>query len=158
MPGSPGGSDVTEPEPEYGEAIEENLRSIYTAEVVDHALHPRNLGEIAGAGAFGQITGPCGDTMAIWLSIEGGVVSGAGFETDGCAATIAAGSMATQLVTGKTVAEAMKIGQECIESALGGLPEPNRHCALLAAETVKKAVRQYLVFRKEPWKALYSKN
>lgn len=149
---------MTEMEPEYGELIEENLRAIYAAEVVENALHPRNLGEIADADAFGKITGPCGDTMAIWLRIEDGVVSRAGFETDGCAATIAAGSMATQLVTGKTVAEAMKIGQERIESALGGLPEPNRHCALLAAETVKKAVRQHLVFRKEPWKALYTRN
>ena len=72
---------------EYEALIEAKMRQGYSGEVIDHALHPRNLGDMKDADAFGRITGPCGDTMEIWLKVSGGVVVAASFATDGCAAT-----------------------------------------------------------------------
>ena len=143
---------------EYEDLIEAKMRQVYSGEVVDHALHPRNLGDMKGADAFGRITGTCGDTMEIWLKVNGGVVIAASFVTDGCAATISTGSMVTELVKGKTVSEVLRVSQQDILDALGGLPEGNRHCALLAADTLKKAAKDYLAFQKEPWKRAYRKH
>ncbi len=143
---------------EYEALIEAKMRQVYSGEVIDHALHPRNLGDMKSADAFGRITGPCGDTMEIWLKVNGGVVIAASFATDGCAATISTGSMVTELVKGKTVSEVLRVSQQDILDALGGLPEGNRHCALLAADTMKKAAKDYLAFQKEPWKRAYRKH
>ena len=143
---------------EYEALIEAKMRQVYSGEVIDHALHPRNLGDMKGADAFGRITGPCGDTMEIWLKVNGGVVIAASFATDGCAATISTGSMVTELVKGKTIGEVLRVSQQDILDALGGLPEGNQHCALLAADTLKKAAKDYLAFQKEPWKRAYRKH
>ena len=143
---------------EYEDLIEAKMRQVYSGEVIDHALHPRNLGDMKGADAFGRITGPCGDTMEIWLKVNGGVVIAASFATDGCAATISTGSMVTELVKGKTIGEVLRVSQQDILDALGGLPEGNQHCALLAADTLKKAAKDYLAFQKEPWKRAYRKH
>jgi len=143
---------------EYEALIEAKMRQVYSGEVIDHALHPRNLGDMKDADAFGRITGPCGDTMEIWLKVSGGVVIAASFATDGCAATISTGSMVTELVKGKTVGEVLSVSQQDILSALGGLPEGNQHCALLAADTLKKAAKDYLAFQREPWKRAYRKH
>ena len=143
---------------EYEALIEAKMRELYSREVTDHALHPRNLGDMKDADAFGRITGPCGDTMEIWLKVRGGVVIAASFATDGCAATISTGSMVTELVKGKTMSEVLRISQQDILSALGGLPEENQHCALLAADTLKKAAKDYLAFLREPWKRAYRKH
>lgn len=143
---------------EYEALIEAKMRQVYSGEVIDHALHPRNLGDMKDADAFGRITGPCGDTMEIWLKVNGSVVIAASFATDGCAATISTGSMVTELVKGKTVSEVLRVSQQDILDALGGLPEGNQHCALLAADTLKKAAKDYLAFQKEPWKRAYRKH
>jgi nitrogen fixation NifU-like protein len=143
---------------EYEALIEAKMRQVYSGEVIDHALHPRNLGNMKGADAFGRITGSCGDTMEIWLKVNGGVVIAASFATDGCAATISTGSMVTELVRGKTIGEVLRVSQQDILDALGGLPEGNRHCALLTADTLKKAAKDYLAFQKEPWKRAYRKH
>ena len=143
---------------EYEALIEAKMKQVYSGEVIDHALHPRNLGDMKDADAFGRITGPCGDTMEIWLKVNGGVVIAASFATDGCAATISTGSMVTELVKGKTVSEVLRVSQQDILDALGGLPEGNQHCALLAADTLKKAAKDYLAFQKEPWKRAYRKH
>lgn len=143
---------------EYEDLIEAKMRQAYSGEVVDHALHPRNLGDMKDADAFGRITGPCGDTMEIWLKVSGGVVIAASFATDGCAATISTGSMVTELVKGKTIGEVLSVSQQDILGALGGLPEGNQHCALLAADTLKKAAKDYLAFQREPWKRAYRKH
>ena len=143
---------------EYEDLIEAKMRQVYSGEVIDHALHPRNLGDMKSADAFGRITGPCGDTMEIWLKVNGGVVIAASFATDGCAATISTGSMVTELVKGKTIGEVLRISQQDILDALGGLPEGNQHCALLAADTLKKAAKDYLAFQREPWKRAYRKH
>jgi nitrogen fixation NifU-like protein len=132
-------------------------RKIYTETVVDHTMNPRNVGSIAHADGFGRITGPCGDTMEICLKINNGTIIGATFSTDGCGATIACGSMATEMIKGQYIAEALAISQSAILEALGGLPEENHHCALLAANAVKAAIQDYIAIRKEPWKKAYRK-
>ena len=133
------------------------MREIYTETVIDHAMNPKNAGKIAHADGFGRITGPCGDTMEIWLKVNNGTIAGATFSTDGCSATVACGSIATEMIKGEDVAQALAIGQDDILKALGGLPEDSRHCALLAANTIKAAVKDYIAIRKEPWKKAYRK-
>ena len=133
------------------------MKKVYTETVIDHAMNPRNAGGIAHADGFGRTTGPCGDTMEIWLRINSGSIVDAAFSTDGCSTTVACGSMATETIKGKDIAQALAINQNDILKALGGLPEDNRHCALLAANTVKAAVQDYIAIRKEPWKKAYRK-
>lgn len=134
------------------------MRRIYSEMVIDHFLNPRNLGRIPGADGFGAVTGPCGDTMEIWLKVNNGRISNAAFWTDGCGTTIASGSMATELVKEKSIAEAQKITQDYILNALGGLPEESLHCALLAADTLREAIKDYLAFKDEPWKRAYQRH
>jgi nitrogen fixation NifU-like protein len=133
------------------------MKEVYTETVIDHAMNPRNAGGIAHADGFGRITGPCGDTMEIWLKVNGSTIVNSTFSTDGCSSTVACGSIATEIIKGKDVAQALAVSQDDILKALGGLPEDNRHCALLAANTVKAAIRDYLAIIKEPWKKAYRK-
>ena len=132
-----------------------NIQKIYSEIVIDHAVNPRNAGSIPDADGFGHITGPCGDTMEIWLKVRDARITSASFWTDGCAPTIACGSMATQMLNGKNIPEAQRINQQDILQALGGLPEENEHCALLAVNTIKEAVKDYLHINREPWKKVY---
>ena len=134
-----------------------DIRSIYTETVVDHVLNPRNAGSTPDSDGFARVTGSCGDTVHIWLMVKDDRVAQATFWTDGCAATIASASMATELARGKTIHEVLKTSQQDVLDALGGLPEGNVHCALLAANTLKEATRDYLVVKKEPWKKAYRK-
>jgi len=140
---------------ELQEYIMADMWSIYTETVIDHAMNPRNVGSIKDADGFASITGPCGDTMEIWLMVRDGAFKDATFWTDGCGTTIAAGSMVTELAKGKTIAHALRIGQQDVLDALGGFPEESVHCALLAANTLREAVRDYLACLKEPWKRAY---
>jgi len=134
-----------------------DAKKIYSEEVIARWLSPRNLGKIENPQGFGRTTGPCGDTMEISLKIRNDKIIEAKFLTEGCGSTLAAGSMATELVTGKTVPEAFKVSQQTILDNLGGLPEESQHCALLASDTLKEALRNYLAFKKEPWKRAYNK-
>jgi len=118
----------------FGEIFQESNET-----VKDHCLNPRNLGVIVDADAQARITGPCGDTMEIYLKISDNVIRNAAFMTDGCGYTIACGSVATELLIGSKVDDALKIDQKKIEEYLGGLPEDYRHCALLTANTIQKA-------------------
>ena len=142
----------------FQELIRAEMRKVYSEAVVDHAMNPRNLGNMEDADGFARVTGPCGDTMEIWLRVENGTIADASFLTDGCGTTIASGSMITEVVKGKAVPQARKISQNDVLSALGGLPEESEHCALLAANTLKGAVRDYLAMKKEPWKRAYRKH
>lgn len=137
------------------EYIMADMRRTYTETVIDHAMNPRNVGSMPDADGFGSVTGPCGDTMEIWLRVRDGTVVNATFWTDGCGATIAAGSMITALAKGKDITDAMKITQQNVLDALGGLPEESMHCALLAANTLREAVRDYQACKREPWKKTY---
>lgn len=129
----------------------------YKETAIDHAQNPRNVGSIQNADGFGMVMGPCGDTMEIWLRVRENVIKEATFWTDGCGSTIAAGSMIAEQAKGKTIQEAMKISQKNVLDALGGLPEESWHCALLAASTLKEAVKDYLLYRNEPWKRVYQR-
>jgi len=146
---------------EFDELEEElmgEMRQVYTETVIDHAMNPRNVGNIDDADGFAQITGPCGDTMEIWLKVRNNVITQATFLTDGCGTTIAAGSMVTELAKGKSISQALKVSQQDVLNALGGLPQESQHCALLVVNTLKGAVKDYLAFKNEPWKRAYKRH
>jgi nitrogen fixation protein NifU and related proteins len=134
-----------------------DARNIYSETVVDHAMTPRNLGVIQDSDGFASVTGPCGDTMEIWLKVNNNAIAGAAFMTDGCGPSIASGSMVTEIAKGRSISEAQRITQRDVLDALGGLPDESEHCALLAADTLKAAIRDYIATKREPWKRVYRK-
>ncbi|MDD3718975.1 MAG: iron-sulfur cluster assembly scaffold protein [Actinomycetota bacterium] len=137
--------------------IEEDMRSIYSKTVIDHAMNPRNMGRLKDADGWARYTGPCGDTMEIWIKLSGDKIEQAGFFTDGCGTSIASGSMVTELATDKELDKALEISQNDVLAALDGLPEESEHCALLAATTLKLAISDYLSRLKEPWRKHYDR-
>lgn len=145
---------------EHGEIPEmdfADIRKIYSETAIDHFMQPRNMGEMQDADGAARITGPCGDTMEIWIKVDGEIITVASFMTDGCKNSIASGSMATTLARGKSLSEAQQISQQDILQALDGLPEEGQHCALLASNTLKAAVQDGLAMLREPWKKNYRK-
>jgi nitrogen fixation NifU-like protein len=142
---------------ELQELVLADARNVYSDTVLDHAMNPRNLGEIQDADGFARVTGPCGDTMEIWLKVKNDRIDRASFFTDGCGTSIASGSMVTEMVKGKSITEARKITRCDVLDALGGLPEESEHCALLAANTLKAAVRDCMAMKREPWRKAYRK-
>ncbi len=143
---------------QFEELVKAEMRKVYSETAIEHAMNPRNVGDMEDADGFGKVTGPCGDTMEIWLKVRNDTITGATFMTDGCGTSIASGSMVTELVRGKSVSQALRIGQEGVLNALSGLPEESEHCALLAADTLKEAVKDYFALKKEPWKKAYHKH
>ena len=143
---------------ELQELVMADMRKTYTETTIDHAMNPRNLGDMENADGFGKVTSPCGDTMEIWLKIKNDVVDEATFLADGCGTSLASGSMVTELAKGKTIPKVWKISQQDVLDALGGLPEDSVHCALLAADTLKEAIKNYFTFKNEPWKRNYYKH
>ena len=142
---------------QFEELIREEMRKVYSETAIDHAMNPRNVGDMADADGFAKVTGPCGDTMEIRLKVDNDTIVGATFMTDGCGTTIASGSIVTEMAKAKNVIEGRKISQQDILGALGGLPEESQHCALLAANTLKAAIGDYLAMKKEQWKRAYRK-
>jgi len=134
-----------------------NGQAGYSDIFLEHALRPKNAGSLENASAVGAEHSPDGSGMEIWLLIEGEAISRASFWTDGCATTIACGSMAAELAAGKTIRQALGITPEDIDEALGGVPGQGCTCARLAADTLKAAIRDYLAFQREPWKRKYNK-
>ena len=118
---------------------------MYTAKVMDHFEHPRNVGEIEDASGVGTVGNPkCGDIMKIFLKIsDDGVIEDVKFKTFGCGAAVATSSMATELIKGKTVEEALKLTNSAVVEALEGLPPQKIHCSVLAEEAVKAAIEDY---------------
>lgn len=137
--------------------IPNGLWSGCTPAFIDHARNPRNVGSIPNSDGFGSVASDCGDTMGIWLKVDDGVIKSITFWTDGCFSTIAAGSMVTELAKQKSGIEALGIRRQTVIDALGGMPEDNAHCALLAAKTLHAAVRNYFALQNEPWKRAYRK-
>ena len=118
--------------------------TLYSEKVMDHFLNPRNMGEMTDANGVGTVGNPiCGDVMKIYLKIENDTIKDAKFQTLGCGAAISTSSMATEMIIGKTVSEALNLTNQAIIQALDGLPKPKRHCSVLAAEAVKKAIEDY---------------
>ena len=141
----------------FQELVRAEMRKVYSETVIDHSMNPKNLGDMENADGFASVTGPCGDTMKMWLRVKNGTINDASFMTNGCGTTIAAGSMVTEMAKGKSVSQARKISQQDVLSALGGLPEESEHCALLAANTLREAVKDYLASKAEPWKRAYKR-
>ena len=118
---------------------------MYTEKVMDHFMHPRNVGEIENASGVGTVgNAKCGDIMRIYLDIdENQVVRDAKFKTFGCGAAIATSSMATEMIIGKTIQEALEVTNKAVMEALGGLPPVKVHCSLLAEQAVHAALWDY---------------
>lgn len=117
---------------------------MYSEKVMDHFSNPRNVGEINDADGVGQVGNPkCGDIMKMYLKIEDNVIVDAKFKTFGCGAAVATSSMATELVKGKTVDEALKITNKAVAEALDGLPPVKMHCSNLAEEAIRAAIDDY---------------
>lgn len=148
---------MTDKSIELNRQLIESMKQIYTEIVADHAINPRNAGRIQNPDGFGSRTSSCGETMEIRIEVKRDNIADVTFWTDGCSATVACGSMATELIKGKDVTRALAIDQDDILTALGGLPEGNHHCALLTSNAVKAAVLDYLAIKKEPWKKAYRK-
>ena len=116
----------------------------YTDQVKDHFVNPRNAGEMENASGVGTVgNARCGDIMRVYLKIEDGVIVDASFKTFGCAAAVATSSVATEMVKGKTVEEALTITNKTVVEALGGLPNEKRHCSVLAEEALHSALWDY---------------
>ena len=135
----------------------DNLRKVYGEKVIENYLQAENFGRIDAPDGYAKVTGPCGDTMEIFLVVRNGMVVDGGFLTDGCITTIASGNVAINLIKGKPVLKAQRITRKEILDALGGLPPEDEHCALLAADTVRMAVRDYMLNASQPWRKLYRK-
>ncbi|MCL1987398.1 MAG: Fe-S cluster assembly scaffold protein NifU [Firmicutes bacterium] len=116
----------------------------YTEQVMDHFANPRNVGTIEDASGVGTVgNAQCGDIMKVYLKIEGDIVEDAKFKTFGCGAAVATSSMATELIIGKTIDEALKITNKTVMDALGGLPPVKVHCSCLAEEALHAALWDY---------------
>jgi nitrogen fixation NifU-like protein len=123
----------------------------YSEQVMDHFMNPRNVGEIPEASGIGEVGNPqCGDVMRFYLQIRDGVIEDAKFKTFGCGAAIATSSMATEIVKGKTVEEAVKVTKKAVADALGGLPAVKMHCSVLAEEALEAALTDYFKKQGEP--------
>lgn len=117
---------------------------MYTEKVMDHFSNPRNMGELDNADGIGTVgNAKCGDIMRIYLKIENNIVEEVKFKTFGCGAAIATSSMATELVKGKSIQEAMKITNKAVMEALDGLPKAKVHCSLLAEQALQAALWDY---------------
>jgi nitrogen fixation NifU-like protein len=117
---------------------------MYSEKVMDHFSNPRNVGEIENADGVGTVgNAKCGDIMRIFLKVEDGVIVDVKFKTFGCGAAIATSSMATEMVKGKTLDEALKVTNKAVAEALDGLPPVKMHCSLLAEEALHAAIEDY---------------
>jgi len=135
------------------EEMERQVLQIYGPTVLDHWKNPRNLGLLEDPDGYARVTGTCGDTMEMSVRMDGDVVTACGFQTDGCGTTMVCGSAATWLATNRTFVEALgAVNTRGILELLGGLPEADVHCAELAAETLRRALAEYLYRKNEPWK------
>jgi nitrogen fixation NifU-like protein len=117
---------------------------MYSKEVMDHFMNPRNVGEMPDADGVGVEGNPvCGDVMKLYIKVKDNKIVDAKFQTFGCGAAIAVSSMITEMVKGKTLDEAMQISKEKVAEALGGLPPQKMHCSNLGADALRKAIEDY---------------
>lgn len=118
--------------------------ALYSEKVFDHFQNPRNVGEIENADGIGEVgNAVCGDIMKIYLKIENDIIEDVKFETFGCGSAIASSSMATELIKGKPVSDALKLTNKAVTEALDGLPPHKIHCSVLAEEAIQSAVKDY---------------
>ncbi len=118
--------------------------ALYSDKVMDHFKNPRNVGVIENADGVGEVgNAKCGDIMKIYLDIKDDIINDVKFETFGCGSAIASSSMATEMIRGKPVSEALKLSNKAVAEALDGLPAYKMHCSVLAEEAIKAAVKDY---------------
>ncbi|MBQ6967984.1 MAG: Fe-S cluster assembly scaffold protein NifU [Lachnospiraceae bacterium] len=118
--------------------------ALYSEKVMDHFRNPRNVGVIEDANAIGEVgNAKCGDIMKMYMKIEDEIIKDVKFETFGCGSAIASSSMATELIKGKPVSEAMELTNKAVAEALDGLPDYKMHCSVLAEEAIKSALDDY---------------
>ena len=116
----------------------------YSEKVIDHFMNPRNVGEMDDASGVGTVgNAQCGDIMRVFLKIENDIITDATFKTFGCGAAVATSSIATEMVKGKTIQEALSITNQAVMDALDGLPAPKKHCSILAEEALQSALWDY---------------
>ena len=117
---------------------------MYTKEVMDHFTNPRNMGEIENADGVGEVgNAKCGDIMKMFLKIENGIIVDCKFKTYGCASAIATSSIATEMIKGKSINDAIALSNQAVVTALGGLPAHKIHCSVLAEQAIKAALSDY---------------
>jgi len=118
--------------------------ALYSEKVMDHFLHPRNVGVIEDADGVGEVgNAKCGDIMKMYLKIDNDTITDVKFETFGCGSAIASSSMATEMIKGKPVSEARELTNKAVAEALDGLPDYKMHCSVLAEEAIKSALEDY---------------
>lgn len=118
--------------------------ALYSDKVMDHFRNPRNVGVIEDADGIGEVgNAKCGDIMKIYLQIDNEIITDVKFETFGCGSAIASSSMATELIKGKPVSEALQLSNKAVAEALDGLPAHKMHCSVLAEEAIKAAIEDY---------------
>jgi nitrogen fixation protein NifU and related proteins len=118
---------------------------MYSEKVMEHFTNPRNVGELAGADGVGTVgNAKCGDIMRMYIQVDNGIITDVRFKTFGCGAAIATSSMATEMVKGKTIKEALTLTNKAVAEALDGLPPVKMHCSLLAEEAIHAAIEDYL--------------
>ena len=118
--------------------------ALYSEKVMDHFTNPRNVGVIENADGVGEVgNAKCGDIMKIYLKIENDIIVDVKFETFGCGSAIASSSMATEMIKGKSIHEAMQLTNKAVAEALDGLPLHKMHCSVLAEEAIKGALKNY---------------
>ena len=117
---------------------------VYSEKVMDHFMNPRNVGELQDANGVGEVgNAQCGDIMKMYLKINGNTIEDVKFKTFGCGAAIATSSMATELIKGKTIDDALKLTNKAVMEALDGLPPVKVHCSVLAEQAIKSALSDY---------------
>lgn len=117
---------------------------IYSEKVMDHFSNPRNVGEIENADGIGEVgNAKCGDIMKMYIKVENNVITDVKFKTFGCGAAIATSSIATEMIMGKTIEEALKLTNKAVVEALEGLPPAKLHCSVLAEQAMKSAIADY---------------
>ena len=118
--------------------------ALYSEKVMDHFRNPRNVGVIGDANGIGEVgNAKCGDIMKMYLKIENDIVEDVKFETFGCGSAIASSSMATEMIKGKPLSEAMQLTNKAVAEALDGLPDYKMHCSVLAEEAIRSAIDDY---------------
>ncbi len=120
------------------------MSMLYSEKVMDHFANPRNVGEIADADGVGEVgNAKCGDIMKMFIKVENDIITDVKFKTFGCGAAIATSSMATELIKGKPISEALKLTNKAVVEALDGLPTVKIHCSVLAEQAIKSALSDY---------------
>lgn len=120
------------------------MASVYSELVMDHFTNPRNVGEIADADGIGEIgNAKCGDIMKMYIKVENGIIVDVKFKTFGCGSAIATSSIATEMIMGKSIEEALKLSNKAVVEALGGLPAHKIHCSVLAEQSIRAAIADY---------------